>query len=189
MNPSFAKNDLEMFYKYLDKASVYLEFGSGGSTYQASLKPNIKKIISVESDKLWYELVKKNVKHNNFCYHLIDLKCEPNKWGYPSGICDKNIYKKYSDIANSLNKDVSNKIDLILIDGRFRVACALKCHKIMNNNCYLVFDDFLNRKYYHIILNYFSIVEKTQDERMVILKKKNISIPIDIIKKFENVPN
>ena len=37
-----------MFYKYLNNTSVYFEYGSGGSTYQASTRKNIKKIYSVE---------------------------------------------------------------------------------------------------------------------------------------------
>jgi len=39
-----------MFYKYLDKANIYFEFGSGGSTYQSAQRSNIKTIYSVESD-------------------------------------------------------------------------------------------------------------------------------------------
>lgn len=31
-----------MFYKYLD--NIYFEYGSGGSTYQASIRKNIKTI-------------------------------------------------------------------------------------------------------------------------------------------------
>jgi hypothetical protein len=53
MIPSLKKNDLKMFYKNLDKINVYFEYGSGGSTYQASLRKNIIKIYSVESDKDW----------------------------------------------------------------------------------------------------------------------------------------
>jgi hypothetical protein len=37
MQPHFLKHDLEMFYKYLKTATHYFEFGSGGSTLQASL--------------------------------------------------------------------------------------------------------------------------------------------------------
>ena len=56
-------------------------------------------------------------------------------------------------------KKEKDSIDLVFIDGRFRVACCLKCYK----NCVIAFDDFLNREYY------FDIVEKTVDNRMVIL--------------------
>jgi hypothetical protein len=83
-----------------------------------------------------------------------------------------------------------SKIDLVMIDGRFRVACCLKCFDIINDGCFIAFDDFLNRKKYHIILVYYEIVEKTEDKRMVILrKKKNISIPDELIKKYELIPD
>lgn len=189
MFPSFSKNDLVMFYKYLDKAKNYLEFGSGGSTYQASIKQNIKLIISVESDKDWYTIIKNNIKHPNFHYKFIDLKCKPKNWGYPSDLCDKSIYKDYSNaISHKIRKETANSLDLILIDGRFRVACALKCHSLINDNCKIIFDDFLNRKDYHIVLNYYEIINKTKDNRMVILKKKINKVPNDIIKKYENIP-
>ncbi len=44
MNPYLSNNDIIMFYKYLDKAKIYFEYGSGGSTYQASIRDNIIKI-------------------------------------------------------------------------------------------------------------------------------------------------
>jgi hypothetical protein len=62
----------------------------------------------------------------------------------------------------------------------------LKCYDIIRDNCLIAFDDFLDRQYYHIVLEYFDIVERTQDNRMVILKKKNnVNIPKEIIEKYE----
>ena len=51
-----------MYYKYLDKAKIYFEYGSGGSTYQASIRDNIKKIYCVESDLNWLNKLKENIK-------------------------------------------------------------------------------------------------------------------------------
>ena len=68
MEPFFEIKDKKMFYEYLNNCKIYFEFGSGGSTYQASLKKNIKKIYSVESDKEWYEIVQLNIKSENFKY-------------------------------------------------------------------------------------------------------------------------
>ena len=85
-----------------------------------------------------------------------------------------------------LSKKEKASIDLVLIDGRFRVACCLKCYNIISKNCVIAFDDFLNREHYHIVLDYFDIVEKTEDNRMVILKKKkNKVIPEELIRKYE----
>jgi hypothetical protein len=87
----------------------------------------------------------------------------------------------------SLDKNLSNDIDLVMIDGRFRVACCLKCFNVINDECLIAFDDFLDRPEYHIVLIYYEIVDQTDDDRMVILKKKqNIkSIPDKLIKKYE----
>ena len=183
MKPLFSDNDLIMFYKYLDISKNYFEFGSGGSTYQASLKDNIKHITSIESDKEWFNKLNNNIKNKSkINYILIDLKCKNNNFGHPSNDCPKSLLTTYSDqiLNNSLN------LDLILIDGRFRVACALKCYNIISNDCKIIFDDFLNRPSYHIILDYYKIIEKTQDEKMVILKKiPNKIIPYDLILKYQ----
>ena len=45
MEPHLAKNYKKLFYTYLDNTNVYFEYGSGGSTYQASIRKNIKTFI------------------------------------------------------------------------------------------------------------------------------------------------
>lgn len=187
MEPHLNKNDKLLFYKYLDKAKVYFEFGSGGSTYQASIRDNIEYICSVESDLVWYNNLQKLIKNRsriNYIYN--DINTIPNNWGNPGLTCPNNKKINYSEHIRLLEKDKSSKIDLILIDGRFRVACCLKCYDVINDDCYILFDDFLNRKYYHIVLDYYDIVDKTEDNIMVVLKKKKgKKIQNDIIKKYE----
>ena len=70
MEPHLSKNDIKLFYKYLDKGNVYFEYGSGGSTYQASIRKNIKTIYSVESDISWQKKLNKTIKHDNINYIL-----------------------------------------------------------------------------------------------------------------------
>jgi hypothetical protein len=41
----------------------------------------------------------------------------------------------------------------------------------------VAFDDFLDRKQYHVVLHYYDKIESTADKSMVILKKKP-AIPI-----------
>jgi hypothetical protein len=190
MEPFINKNDKLMFYKYLDKSTVYFEYGSGGSTYQASLRNNINKIFSVESDLEWHNKLKKMIKnklHINFIYN--DMNTKPNTWGHPGANSTKEQCINYSDQITLLDKKTQNDIDLVMIDGRFRVACCLKSFNVINDNCLIAFDDFLNRPHYHVILSYFDIIDKTQDNMMVILKKKHsikdIPISDEIIKKYE----
>jgi hypothetical protein len=48
------------------------------------------------------------------------------------------------------------------------------------DDCVIAFDDFLNRPYYHIVLDYYDIIEKTKDNSMVILYLSTFKIPINI---------
>jgi len=186
MIPHLANNDMNMFYKYLDNINTYFEYGSGGSTYQASIRNNIYKIYSVESDIQWQNKLKKIIKTNNIVYLFNEMNTQPDTWGNPGKNSTNEQKINYSNHMINLSNEEQQNIDLVFIDGRFRVACCLKCFNIIRDDCLIAFDDFLNRKHYHVVLDYFDIVEKTSDERMVILKKKNnVSIPQELIKQYE----
>lgn len=186
MEPHLSINDKIMFYKYLDKIKVYFEYGSGGSTVQANIRNNIIKIYTVESDIVWFNLIKKNTNNNIITYIFNNMDTIPNKWGRP-GLKATNQQKiNYSSQLENLTSEEKRNIDLILIDGRFRVACCLKSYNNIKDDCLIAFDDFLDRPHYHVVLKYFDIIDSTSDNRMVILKKKkNMIIPIELIKEYE----
>lgn len=184
MDPFFRMRDKEMFYRYLNHASVYFEFGSGGSTYQASIRSNIRKIYSVESDLEWYAKITRLVSnHPGFRPMYIEMNTKPRTFGHPGTTATLEQKKSYSD---SIVKQCVDPIDLVLIDGRFRVACCLKALQITPPNCVILFDDFLNRPHYHIVLQYCEIVEKTSDNCMVVLRKTK-EVPSGMIAQYEHV--
>ncbi len=191
LEPIYKKNDKDMFYRYLNKSKNYFEFGSGGSTYQASIRPNIEKIVSVESDKEWYDKLKEIVSHKNFNFKYIETQTLPKKWGYPGEKATDLQKKSYSNVIVKLGKVNTNKIDFLLIDGRYRVACCLKCFDMINDDCVIAFNDFLTREQYNVVLKYYDIIEKTEDNTMVIMKKKKDSNKPkkEEISKYELVPN
>ena len=192
MVPLLSNDEINVFKKYLNHSQVYFEYGSGGSTYQAAKNPNIKKIYSVESDKQWHNTLKNKIKIENkhkINFIFVDMKTKPNTWGNPGAGSTINDWIKYSRQILYLPKEEVKKIDMIFIDGRFRVACCLNCYNVIRDDCKILFDDFLNREYYHIILNFFEIIEKTDDNKMVVLKKiLNINPPSkELIHKYENI--
>jgi len=86
--PHLLDADIPMFYKYIDSAKVYLEFGSGGSTYQASLRKNISKIYSVESDPWFIEKMKRLLPHDsNVEFNFCDVNTIQDTWGEPGEGC------------------------------------------------------------------------------------------------------
>ena len=108
------------------------------------------------------------------------MDTKPNTFGHPGKKSSLKDWIKYSTEFLKYNYIY----DTILIDGRFRVACCLNCFKVMNYNSIILFDDFKNRDYYHIVLDYYNIIDN--GTRMVVLqKKKNILPPNkDIINKY-----
>lgn len=80
-----------------------LEFGGGQSTLWWSSRAN--HLVTFESDRNWYLMLKQKIQNNVDLYHIPEL--------YPS-ICIEEIYK-------TLNKEYMNtKFDIIIIDGLFR---------------------------------------------------------------------
>ena len=188
MDPHLSDNDKKLFYDYLNKSRYYFEYGSGGSTYQACIRNNILKVYSVESDLEWHNKIKNSTLkqyNNKINYMYANLNTLPNTWGDPGPNCTDLQKKSYSDKIKLLSSEEQKKIDIVFIDGRFRVACALKCHKLINNNCIVIIDDFFKRTHYHKVLDYYNIINKTNDDRMVFLIKKNIDVPENIIKYYE----
>ncbi|MET3579427.1 hypothetical protein ABID19_002458 [Mesorhizobium robiniae] len=105
------------------KASSYLEFGSGGSTVLAAQTVR-GPVCSVESDKKFLRAVQRKIAS-------LDLPA-PNmifadtgltgRWGHPI----RPWYsRKWRDYAEAPWLKMSALPDVILIDGRFRAACAL----------------------------------------------------------------
>jgi hypothetical protein len=136
----------------------------------------------VESDLAWINKIQPLISNLNKCKFIyIDINSNGN-WGNPGKNATSDQCKKYSDAITTIG---NLNIDLILIDGRFRVACALKCFNL--ENCLILFDDFLNRAEYSIILKFYDIVE--HGEIMVCLRKKSVDAPpLDLVKKYELIP-
>jgi hypothetical protein len=188
MDAFMKPNDLKLFYKYLANAKTYFEYGSGGSTFQASLL-DLRKIISVESDVDWHiQLLTQIKRKDHIEFKLVDLKSRPNTWGRPGPDSTQEDWKRYSEVIRTLDPEIQKALDLVLIDGRFRVACCLKCFDVLSTDCRIVFDDFLVRPYYHVVLDFFEIVDQTEDHCLVVLRKKTCSPPSKtLIEKYELV--
>jgi hypothetical protein len=122
MKPHLERNDMEMFYRHLQNINVYFEYGSGGSTYQASILNNIKKIHSVESDIEWQNKLKQTITNPNINYIFNEMDTQPNTWGYPGKNATDIQKKNYSNQITKLSKEEQENIDLVFIDGRFLVV-------------------------------------------------------------------
>jgi len=185
--------DRFLFYTRLNAATHYLEYGSGGSTVQASLRPGLRTLVSVESDPDWYATVTRLVAaspvRSDRLLH-IKMDTQPNTWGYPGRASTLEDWVAYSRVIRTLDPALQASLDLVLIDGRFRVACCLNCYDCVSDDCRIIFDDFLDRPQYHVVLDFYEIVEQTEDKTLVVLKKKpGASPPAALIARYEATAN
>jgi hypothetical protein len=158
-----SEGEIALFDKYIKHSKNYLEFGSGGSTIRALLKSRTK-VYSVDSDIKWI-----NKLRAYFLIRLMELRRlkflfvfigNTSNWGYPINNDQIFLFPNYS--AQVFKKVKKEKIDLIFIDGRFRVACVLKsvleCY--LNRKLKIIIHDFWVRPCYHIVLNYLIEIER-----------------------------
>ena len=171
------KNELVGLLSFFTKNTIYFETGSGCSSILA--KYYTKKFYAVEGCRYWYEQGIKNGLEENLIFH--DLKPDNNIWSYPGKRSTLDDWKKYFQ-----SYDSSYNADVILIDGRFKVATAMDIFDKIKDDTIVLIHEFQARPKYYIIENYYQYVYHW-DRLTAFIKKKEIkSIPIEIQKKYWN---
>lgn len=159
-----APDELDCFRRHLAPAKAYLEFGSGGSTFLAASEGS-RKIWSVESDGKWIEKLKEElpikaaIQDGRLRFYLpeLGLGTTVGPWGQLDSQGDRSEWHRYhSEIWRKLH---AAELDLVLVDGRFRVSCALQAALHVRPSCSVLIHDFTNRPKYHVVLKFFDVVE------------------------------
>ena len=168
---TMTEKELSLFTRYLQESRNYLEFGAGASTIRAAKLENLDSIYSVESSEEYIKehlLTDNNIlraiRNKKLFFFPVDIGIT-TEWGHPRDTAKKYLWPNYALSIFNLKKN----FDLVLIDGRFRVACALAT-LLSIPNATIIIHDFWNRSFYHIILNYFDVVAKA--DTLAVLKKK-----------------
>ena len=164
------EGDDVLFKKHIIDVDTYGEYGVGNSTVWVSKHTN-SKIISVETDLNWLKKVKLKIgkiqNSNRFELGWVDLG-EVSDWGTPESYDKRNNTIKYVEYIWTK----SSKPDLILIDGRFRVACFLMCLVEAREGAKIIFDDYVGRKYYHIVEDFLKPYEFSSRQALFIVPRE-----------------
>ena len=168
--------DDSLFKDLLKNSKNYGEYGCGLSTEWVLNNTNAN-ILSVDSSKEWIDKISsKNVEYKKrLKLQHIDLGKVEN-WGRPVG------YEKSYNFINYFNWIWTQDIlpDTVLIDGRFRVCCFLTSIKYANENTKILFDDYNNRPYYHVVEKFVKKEQTCGRQALFIVKNKN-DINIDLL--------
>ena len=155
-----------LFKRYVKKCNIYFEYGVGDSTTWV-LENTSSRIISVDTDKKWINKVDISKNKKRIDINWIDLG-EIENWGRPKTYEYRRHFIDY--ISNVWTFDL--KADVILIDGRFRVACFLYSLINAKVGSFIIFDDYINRPHYHVIEEILEVYENCG--RQVVFKVPKI---------------
>lgn len=160
-----------------EKADVILEYGSGGSSFVA-LESGAKKLFTVESDRSWaltiHDCLLAAHPHADFTVQYVDIGAT-KAWGKPTNSESYEQYTRYPSSVWDLMQ--FEQPEVVLVDGRFRVACFLTTLFRTKSPVTLLFDDYTGRPFYHWIERY---AQPTQIAgRMARFEIKPMSIPTD----------
>jgi hypothetical protein len=171
-----SKPEINLFKQYIGQTRKYLEYGSGGSTYLASLNPLIEYIASVEGLEVWIKKciglrqIKRLIAAEKLVFHYVDYNAGDD-CGNPINLDKSQMFTVYSNIITTYP---INTFDTILIDGRFRVACALKAYDFIDRNAKLLFHDYMSRPEYKVVEEFFTLVDSV-DSMAVFQKRADIN--------------
>ncbi len=152
------------FHDLVNRSNQYLEFGSGAST-MAVAQTSVPMVV-VESDSRFLSTVKR--KCHEVREGLLSSRMEflhgdigpTGPWGKPifPSVPRPKIWRNYP-LAPWTALGSEFQSDLILVDGRFRVACALAVVLNQSDSDWaLLFDDYADRPHYRPIESFAELV-------------------------------
>lgn len=173
LQPQMSEAEVALMDKYTPDGCI-LEFGAGGSSAFFA-KKGVRQLISVESDREWINrmllgnsTLREWAKARRWCPFHVEIGTT-GEWGFPLShepvVAWLNYHQAIWDAVDA------SKLDFVLVDGRFQVACALQLLlRTREKTPLIMVHDFTPREYYHVLLEYFDVVEEA--DTAVILERK-----------------
>jgi hypothetical protein len=163
VTPRMSCFETTMLQNFLRCSRNYLEYGSGGSTFEAS-RLVTSSITSVDSSKHWLDKVDEACSDDcsKIKPNLIYANIGPvGDWGRPVDAANRDLWPSY--YGDVWGDPRVCDTDLYLIDGRFRVACFAKIVLNCRNESIILVHDFASRTEYHVVKEISREIARTED--------------------------
>ena len=153
MRPAMTDKEIVTYKKILEGTDHYLESGCGGTTMIA-LDSNVSRIDVIETDIDWINKLKnesaiiEGMKKNRLKFHHRDIG-KVIQWGIPA---NRTKIENWPFFSMSVWQELSDDIDFVFVDGRFRVATTLAALIMANEDATIMLHDFVDREHYNVVL-------------------------------------
>lgn len=169
--PSMAPAEVVAYRRVLAGRRRLFEFGCGGSTLLA-IQLEIPRITSVDSDPAWLERLRQDpqigAREREGSLTLIHGDIGPVRgWGRPVEDKPRPEWRAY---WSALDEETAKGVDIVLVDGRFRVACALNALLLLRPGALVAIHDYWNRPKYQVVGPFGETVEKV--DTLVVLRRR-----------------
>ena len=174
-----------LFKELIKPAEIYFEYGCGKST-EFVFKYSNSAIFAVDTSNDWVHKIK-SLEGTESCNRLnlswVDVG-EVANWGTPTSFKMRHNFKKYAELLWLNNKTP----DLVLIDGRFRVSCFLTSVKFAPLGTKILFDDYTNRPFYHVVEEFCQKLDSCGRQALFeVSGKAKEQVSDNVIHSFQNV--
>jgi hypothetical protein len=176
--PNFDPEITAYFREQLAKARNYMEYGSGGSTVLANKM--VTNLVSVDSDANLLGDVQRKLQENDqrAMTKLIHVNIGLTEhWGMPvfTRPTRRRLrrWEGYAKAPWRYFRTISQQPDLILVDGRFRVACVLESLLSLSplSQTQILLDDYVDRPWYDVVEQF---ADRELVGRMAILRPRRL---------------
>ena len=171
MNPAMTGAERAVFAAFLRGATHYFEFGMGGSTVLAA-KLVRGSVTAIDSNPEWLARTAAAIDRTGPEIDLRHVDIGPvGDLGMPRDRSDPDRFTAYSAaIAPRRHR----RVDLCLVDGRFRVACALQALVSLGPDAFVIVHDYWSRPHYHAIAAFARCVCACDD--MAVFRRAPLSL-------------
>lgn len=162
--PAMRPREIALLTSLLLRARHIVEYGAGGST-TLSLKLGVSSLVSVESDGAWISriLTDEAASRAQKDGRLTLLRADIGPTGFLGGPGQGSERDKWPNYSRAPWGHVDAKhIDLILVDGRFRVACIMDSVLRVDSRTLFAVHDFWNRPAYHAVLPFLDEIDRCE---------------------------
>ena len=174
-----------LFKKLILDAKIYFEYGCGKST-EYTYKNSKASIFSVDTSKEWaFKILNlsKGSSNDRLSVKWIDVG-DVGDWGYPISFEKSHNFINYANWFWNFRL----KPDLVLIDGRFRILCFLTSIKFASIGTKIIFDDYTNRPFYHVVERFLKIKSTCGRQALFEVDERSKKlVDENVISEFKNI--
>ena len=174
-----------LFKEILKNTDTYFEYGCGKST-EFVYKYTSASIYAVDTSREWVNKLQGiaiTSAPRRVNLNWVDVG-KVADWGYPVSFERRENFRVYAEL---MWRDKISP-DLVLIDGRFRVFCFLTSIKFAPTGTKILFDDYTNRPFYHVVEEFCERIDTCGRQALFeVSQSAKSKVTDEILSTFQNV--